>query len=128
MVKFGYAIPLLGIRSDKSPADNGIVITRIYRGMPAEKAGLQVGDILNEVRLASGISLNPVKSLDEMKNFLKKECKSGDKIELVVYRGTEQIVTSAQLVEKDPQFIVLLPILMREWLGKYIDEDISSDT
>lgn len=128
MVKFGYAIPLLGIRSDKPPVENGIVITRIYRGMPADKAGMQVGDILSEVRLKSGISLRPVKSLEEMRNFLIKECKSGDKIKLVVYRGTKQIVTSVQLVENDPQFIVLLPVLMHEWLGMYISEDVSGDT
>lgn len=65
--------------------DGDAVVDRVYAASPAEKAGLQPGDILKK---CNGISLEG-KSLDDIASLVKGE--EGTEVKLEILRGNETI-------------------------------------
>ncbi len=89
----------------------GALISQVYAGSPAEKAGLKVGDVVVEV---DGVKVK--NSQDVVREVLKK--KVGQKVNFVVWREgkrTEISVTTAQMPEKMGQRGPAKPA--KEWLG-----------
>ncbi len=89
----------------------GALISQVYAGSPAEKAGLKVGDVVAEV---DGAKIK--NSQDVVREVLKK--KVGQKVNFVVLREGKRIeisVTTAQMPEKMGQRGPAKPA--REWFG-----------
>jgi serine protease Do len=89
----------------------GTLISQVYGGSPAEKAGLKVGDVVVEV---DGVKIT--NSQDVVREVLKKQV--GQKVNFVILREgkrTEISVTTAQMPEKIEE---RGPVKRaREWFG-----------
>jgi serine protease Do len=66
------------------PADQGVVVTNVVDGGPAERAGMRRGDVILEV------NRQPVKQPDDVKNAISK-MKQGDMVLLRVRRGDQAV-------------------------------------
>ncbi len=89
----------------------GALISQVYAGSPAEKAGLKVGDVVIEVD-----KVKITNSQDVVREVLKK--KVGQNVNFVVLREgkrTEISVTTAQMPEKIGERGPVQPA--REWFG-----------
>ena len=89
----------------------GALISQIYEGSPAEKAGLKVGDVVIEV---DGVKVT--NSQDVVREVLKKQV--GQKVNFVLLREgkrTEISLTTAQMPEKIEDRGPVKPA--REWFG-----------
>ncbi len=89
----------------------GALISQVYAGSPAEKAGLKVGDVVAEV---DGAKIK--NSQDVVREVLKK--KVGQKVNFVVLREGKRLeisVTTAQMPEKLGQRGTAKPA--KEWFG-----------
>jgi serine protease Do len=89
----------------------GALISQIYGGSPAEKAGLKVGDVVIEV---DGVKVT--NSQDVVREVLKKQV--GQKVNFVLLREgkrTEISLTTAQMPEKIEERGPVKPA--REWFG-----------
>ena len=89
----------------------GALISQVYGGSPAEKAGLKVGDVAIEI---DGIKIK--NSQDVVREVLKK--KVGQKVNFVVLREEKRLeisVTTAQMPEKMGERRAAKPA--REWFG-----------
>ncbi|NPV60390.1 MAG: PDZ domain-containing protein [Actinobacteria bacterium] len=75
------------------PVDKGAIVRRVISGTPAEKAGLQAGDII------VAIDGSPVDSMDQVMLEIRKR-KVGDSVTVTYYRGKEKRETTAVLEEK----------------------------
>ncbi len=75
------------------PVDKGALVRRVISGTPAEKAGLQAGDII------VAIDGSPVDSMDQVMLEIRKR-KVGDSVTVTYYRGKEKRETTAVLEEK----------------------------
>ena len=73
-------------------AKEGIVIARVVPGSPAEKAGLQVREVITEV---DGTPLTGESTLAQIIN----EHKPGDTLTLTVLKGTQQSTVKLTLGE-----------------------------
>ncbi len=107
LINFGYVVrPWLGVGTlTATPtlayryglsADEGVVITGVVAGSPAEQAGLEVGDV---VVVFDG---EPVASDYEMVNDIHK-AQIGDTVEIVYWRDDRQRTTEATLIESPNQ-------------------------
>jgi hypothetical protein len=78
--------PFIGVQLKpyKSAGLEGIMIETVYKGYPAEKAGLKVGDVI--------VSFNkqPVKSVEELIEVMKG-CKIGDEVAVKVAREGSEV-------------------------------------
>ncbi len=98
----------------------GALISQVYAGSPAEKAGLKVGDVVIEVD-----RVKVKNSQDVVREVLKK--KVDQKVDMVVLREgkrTEISVTTAQMPEKTGEPGPVQPA--REWFGLRVS-DITPD-
>jgi len=89
----------------------GALVSQVYSGSPAEKAGLKVGDVAIEV---DGVMIKG--SQDVVREVLKK--KVGQKVNFVILRDgkrTEVSLTTAQMPEKIGERGPAKPV--REWFG-----------
>jgi len=89
----------------------GALISQVYGGSPAEKAGLKVGDVVIEI---DGIKIK--NSQDMVHEVLKKQV--GQQVSFVVLREgkrTEITLTTAQMPEKIGEREPATPA--REWFG-----------
>ncbi len=89
----------------------GALISQVYAGSPAEKAGLKVGDVVTEV---DGVKIK--NSQDVVREVLKK--KVGQKVNFVVLREGKRLeisVTTAQMPEKIGKRGPAKPA--KEWFG-----------
>jgi serine protease Do len=79
------------------PTQKGVVIKRVVAGTPADKAGLEPGDII--------VSLDgeAVESMDRLVLLIRRR-KVGDKITLEFYRGKERSRAELTLEEKPSRF------------------------
>ena len=76
--------------------DSGILITEVYAGGPAERAGLRVNDII--------LSMNGEPILQERQALLiAASTKPGDEIDVVVWRDGERLRTTVIATERPPQ-------------------------
>jgi serine protease Do len=75
------------------PVDKGVLIRRVISNTPAQKSGLQSGDII--------VALNG-ETVDSMEQFILKlrEYKVGDTVTIEYYRGNDKSQTTATLEEK----------------------------
>ncbi len=73
--------------------ENGCKLTEIESGLPAEKAGLQVGDVIVK------FNGQPVKDFDELATAVRKK-KPGDKVTLEILRGEKTIQKTAVLAKR----------------------------
>ncbi len=84
-----------------APADAGVLVSDVVAGGPAEKAGVQVGDVLvavGDTRVDS--------SLDVRR--LAAQAKDGAEVKLALVRGGKPLTVTATAVERD------MPHLMME--------------
>ena len=89
----------------------GALISQVYAGSPAEKAGMKVGDVVTEV---DGVKIKS--SQDVVREVLKK--KVGQKVNFVVLREGKRVeisVATAQMPEKIGQRGPSKPA--KEWFG-----------
>lgn len=70
--------------------ENICVITRVFKGSPAEEAGIKKGDIFVQ---AGDIKVSP-KNLQEAVDFIRGEI--GTKVKLTMLRGSEEIVLDVE--------------------------------
>src|SRR5512136_1293827 len=122
LIKTGKVIrPWVGIGLQDITADlmkffnlkekEGALISQVYEGSPAEKAGLKVGDVVIEV---DGVKIK--NSQDLVREVLKK--KVGQKVNFVVLREGKRLeisVATAQMPEKIGQRGPAKPA--KEWFG-----------
>jgi serine protease Do len=91
------------------PRKTGVVISRVEPGSPADKAGLEVHDIVYSF---NGTELEDVAQLVS----LVRKRSAGDKVSIVVFReGTEKKL-SAVLEKREPMQVI------KDEFGKYSDE------
>jgi serine protease Do len=74
-------------------ADDGLVITNLYRNSPAIAAGFQIGDVI------TGIDGEHVRSLDEMNSILADR-KVGDVVTFTVLRSEGKMQIKMKLPQK----------------------------
>ncbi len=77
----------------KLAVDSGALVYRVYAGSPADKAGVQQGDII--VRMDD----TRITSMDELMLFVRGH-KVGDRVRIELYRGSEQGEVEAVLEAK----------------------------
>ncbi|MEP7236011.1 MAG: PDZ domain-containing protein, partial [Ignavibacteriota bacterium] len=74
-------------------ADDGLVITNLYRNSPAAAAGLQVGDVI------VAIDNEHVRSLEDL-NSIITDRKVGDVVTFTVLRSEGKMKVKMQLPQK----------------------------
>lgn len=80
----------------------GALVTKVLPGTPAEKAGLQRGDVLLEL---NGKEIRGVRELQ----LLVASAKVGETVELVVLRQGERLTLAVTLVERDENTVAATP-------------------
>ncbi len=95
LIKYGKSrIPVIGISMGDSTDPNvpGVLVYQVIKGLPAEKAGIKVGDIITK---CNDIVL---KDLWDLKAEIIKH-NVGDKLELEIYRDGKIFTTIIELVD-----------------------------
>lgn len=95
LIKYGKSrIPFIGISMGDSTDPNvpGVLVYQVVEGLPAEKAGIKVGDIITK---CNDIVL---KDLWDLKAEIIKH-NVGDKLELEIYRDGKIFTTIIELVD-----------------------------
>jgi membrane-associated protease RseP (regulator of RpoE activity) len=82
--------PYFGLIPEFGQPDDGVRLGGVRPGSPAEKAGLQAGDLI--VRFDE----KPVKNLEDL-TFILRGKRAGDRVEVLFRRGNELRTTSAVL-------------------------------
>ncbi len=107
LISKGFVVrPFLGVQGlftvDQSVAayfnlgvNNGALVRGIVRGGPAEKAGLQVGDVITR------FNGQAVSNVDELTRAIHS-AKIGTPVEITFWRGKTENTVSATLVESSP--------------------------
>jgi hypothetical protein len=85
----GYG-PYFGLIPEFGRADEGVKLGGVRAGSPAEKAGLQSGDLI--VRFAGKV----IRNLEDFA-FVLRSKRAGDRVEVVYRRGEELRTTTAVL-------------------------------
>jgi serine protease Do len=80
-----------GILSLPNSVDSGVVIVKVAPGTPADVAGLQRGDVI------VALDGNPVGSSSELRKYLYKNKKIGDKVEVTYYRNGQKRTATVTL-------------------------------
>ncbi|MCA9757843.1 MAG: M20/M25/M40 family metallo-hydrolase [Candidatus Eisenbacteria bacterium] len=83
----------LGTIPDFARESGGVLLSGVVPGSPAEKAGLQKGDVLVEM---DGVEVD---NLGDFSGVLKSH-QPGDEVEVVVLRGEERVRAKVALVER----------------------------
>jgi S1-C subfamily serine protease len=100
----------VGIEYDKSKKGDKQIISKVVPGSPAEKAGLQKGDVL--------LAVNDVRFGDEDKEKwaqVKKAWRPGETITYTVARGEAKKKVTITLGEVPED-------VMAQWIGKHMLE------
>jgi serine protease Do len=82
--------------SMKLKPDQGVLVSRVFEGGPADKAGLKAGDVIVE------LSGKPVKAPYELQNAVAWTA-PGKTIDLVVLRGGKRMELKATAEKRSPQ-------------------------
>ncbi len=88
----GYG-PYFGSIPDMTPRDHGVRVTGVRSGSPAEKAGLEGGDVIVEF---GGKEITDLYAY----TYALREYKPGDSVTVVVLRGEERLTLEATLGER----------------------------
>jgi serine protease Do len=89
----------------------GALISQVFEGSPAEKAGLKVGDIVVEI---DGKKIKS--SQDVVREVLKKQV--GQKIEITIIREGKRMEVAVTTTEMRPEATgQRTPSVMKEWFG-----------
>lgn len=83
---------MIGMLMDYSDEQSGIVVRRVFEGMPAEKGGLKAGDVI--VRIDGKV----VSGIEVMRDVLGKKS-HGDKLSLVIERDDKTKELALDLVK-----------------------------
>ena len=100
LIKYGKSrIPIIGIKMGDSIYPNvpGVLVYQVIEGLPAEKVGIKVGDIITKI--------NDVKlqyRWDLLAEIIKHNV--GDKLELEIYRDGKTFTTIVELVDAPPEY------------------------
>lgn len=100
LIKYGKSrIPIIGIKMGDSTDPNvpGVLVYQVIEGLPAEKAGIKVGDIITKI--------NDIKlqyRWDLLAEIIKYNV--GDKLELEIYRDGKTFTTIVELVDAPPEY------------------------
>jgi S1-C subfamily serine protease len=78
------------------PSTNGMVVVRTVSGGPAERAGVQQGDVI------TAVNDRTIKESDDLRNAIRDH-KPGDRVTLTVQRGRESVKIPVQLGELPAQ-------------------------
>lgn len=78
------------VRELQLPVDYGVFINDVYRGGPADRAGIRRGDVV------VGMAGKEIKTFAEMRKTIL-EHRVGDEIEVVVYRDRQQMTFKVKL-------------------------------
>ena len=70
------------------PDETGALVLEVYEDNPAEKAGIQVGDIITAINGTTAANL----SLEEVRALI--DIQTGEPVELTLLRGAETVVVS----------------------------------
>lgn len=89
-------------RSFKYDGENGVLISEVTPGGPAEKAGLQAGDIITQ------LNGNSVKTADEIRNRVA-DIAPGQSVSLTIFREGKTLTRKVVLEKRDPQKLVAAP-------------------
>jgi len=92
----------IGVTLESNEDKRGVVIGSVFKGSPAEKAGIQDGDVIIKADGKSLAGLTPA----EAANIIKG--KAGTKVIIVVLRGTKQM--SFELIRAE---IIIKPVSYR---------------
>ena len=106
LVRVGYAIrPWMGVSlytvdqlvvlRYKLPVSQGVLVTQVAKGSPADKAGIQIGDVI------TALDDKAVQNVDDV-NTLLHEDQIGQGIRLTYYRGTSSNSVTLQLASSPP--------------------------
>ena len=68
----------------------GAVVSSVAEGSPAEKAGIERGDIITEF---NGVKISEYTVL----NDALYDCESGDKVDVTIYRGGKHYTVNIKL-------------------------------
>lgn len=114
---FRFDTPWLGVEIDKVSEkilkdmglNNGVIIEKVYKNSPAEKAGLESDDII------VSYDGEKVASPDELSDMVKME-KAGDEVELEYFRNGKMNSTKVKIEKrKSPQiFMNKKPYMMKK--------------
>lgn len=105
----GYTITPAVARELDLPVEQGLLIARVYRGSPAERAGLRGGTrqviIGNQSVFLGGdiitaINGQPIQDWDALDEYLEENTQVGDTVELTVVRDGRTLTVSLQLAEE----------------------------
>ena len=95
-------IEALGLKSQ-----TGAYVTGVFKGGPADKAGIQAGDKSTSIEglLAGGdliiaIDSRPIKTFDDLLRYLINNKSPGDKVTLTVLRGEEEVEITITLAKR----------------------------
>jgi len=97
---------------------NGVLISEVLANTPAEKAGLEVGDVIVEV------NGKPVKGVDEFRNLIAS-LKPGTEVVLSVYRNGRRLTKRAVLAEFPEESRAQAPGAgerKKNWLGMEVSD------
>ncbi|MGB3345935.1 MAG: trypsin-like peptidase domain-containing protein [Candidatus Humimicrobiia bacterium] len=100
IIKYGKSrIPIIGIKMGDStdPDVPGVFIAEVFEDLPAEKAGIKVGDIITK---CNNIVLRT--QLDLIAEIVKHNV--GNEIELEINRNGKVFTTKVQLVDAPPEY------------------------
>ena len=98
LIKYGKSrIPIIGINMADLPDASGVFIHEVFPGLPAERAGIQAGDIIIK---CNGIVLE--NSGDFLSEIIKHNV--GDKLELEINRNGRIFKTTVELVDAPPGY------------------------
>ncbi len=100
IIKYGKSrIPIIGIKMGDStdPDVPGVFVVQVFEDLPAEKAGIKVGDIITK---CNNIVLRT--QLDLIAEIVKYNV--GDKVELEINRNGKVFTTKVQLVDAPPEY------------------------
>lgn len=78
----------------QSPTKKGMLVKKVEKDSPADKAGIKTGDVI------IGIGMESVEDLHDITSALK-EYKNGDKVELTIIRKGEKIKIPVEIDQSD---------------------------
>ena len=105
----GYSVTPAFARKIGLPVEQGVLVAKVYRGSPADKAGIRGATkeivIGNRIILVGGdlitaIDGHPIKDMDELDAYLEDNTKVGQQITLDIIRGKENIRVKVTLEEE----------------------------
>jgi len=105
----GYSLTPELARALNLPTDSGILVARIYRGSPAQQAGVRGASrevIVGNRRLLVGgdilvaVNDHPIKNWDDLREYLEENTRVGQEVSLTVIRDGEPLELTATLAEQ----------------------------